>query len=80
MVTRVVIGVGVAWVILWLSGKNQGEAARLWLLLMPWPIAALGCFVRSMSVRTWWHLALATSVAAVLVVIRIDGFGLLDQL
>lgn len=24
------------WVLLWLSGKNSGEAARLWLFLMPW--------------------------------------------
>ncbi len=24
------------WVLLWLSGKNMGEAARLWLILMPW--------------------------------------------
>ncbi len=26
------------WAILWLSGKNMGEAARLWLVVMPWPI------------------------------------------
>lgn len=26
------------WAILWLSGKNMGEAARLWLLVMPWPV------------------------------------------
>lgn len=26
----------VVWGALWLSGKNLGEAARLWLLLMPW--------------------------------------------
>jgi hypothetical protein len=26
------------WCILWLSGKNMGEAARLWLFVMPWPI------------------------------------------
>lgn len=24
------------WLLLWLSGKNMGEAARLWLILMPW--------------------------------------------
>lgn len=24
------------WLLLWLSGKNNGEAARLWLFLMPW--------------------------------------------
>ncbi len=26
------------WLVLWLSGKNMGEAARLWLILMPWPV------------------------------------------
>lgn len=28
----------VVWGLLWVSGKNAGEAARLWLLLMPWPL------------------------------------------
>ncbi len=26
----------IVWLLLWLSGKNMGEAARLWLILMPW--------------------------------------------
>jgi methylthioxylose transferase len=26
------------WLLLWLSGKNMGEAARLWLILMPWAV------------------------------------------
>jgi len=26
------------WLLLWLSGKNMGEAARLWLIVMPWPV------------------------------------------
>ena len=26
------------WAILWLSGKNMGEAARLWIFLAPWPV------------------------------------------
>jgi hypothetical protein len=26
------------WLLLWLSGKNMGEAARLWLILTPWPV------------------------------------------
>ncbi len=26
------------WTLLWISGKNMGEAARLWLVIMPWPI------------------------------------------
>ncbi|MCA9053486.1 MAG: hypothetical protein KDA75_06595 [Planctomycetaceae bacterium] len=30
----------VVWALLWLSGKNMGEAARLWIILMPWLTAA----------------------------------------
>lgn len=26
------------WLLLWLSGKNMGEAARLWLIIMPWAV------------------------------------------
>jgi hypothetical protein len=26
------------WLLLWLSGKNMGEAARLWLIVMPWAV------------------------------------------
>ena len=29
------IAVGIVWGLLWLSGKNSGEAARLWIPLMP---------------------------------------------
>lgn len=28
----------IVWGILWLSGKNMGEAARLWIFLAPWPV------------------------------------------
>ena len=35
----------VVWGLLWISGKNMGEAARLWLLLQPWVVvAAAGAF------------------------------------
>ena len=38
------------WIVLWLSGKNMGEAARLWLVLMPWPVwLAARFFVRDPS-------------------------------
>jgi hypothetical protein len=39
------IACGAVWILLWLSGKNMGEAARLWLFLMPWSIwLSAGCF------------------------------------
>lgn len=35
--TKLELGVVVfVWGILWLTGKNSGEAARLWLIFMPW--------------------------------------------
>lgn len=35
---RLVISLAATWVILWLSGKNMGEAARLWCFLTPWVV------------------------------------------
>lgn len=32
----------VTWSLLWLTGKNMGEAARLWIFLMPWIIWSAG--------------------------------------
>jgi hypothetical protein len=29
---------GGTWILLWLTGKNMGEAARLWLIVMPWAV------------------------------------------
>ncbi len=55
--TSIAISQGLAWMtvwsILWLSGKNMGEAARLWIFLAPWPVmtAMVGLSpVRSMVV------------------------------
>lgn len=33
-----VASIGFVWGLLWLTGKNSGEAARLWILLMPWAL------------------------------------------
>lgn len=35
-----VVPITVVLTLLWLSGKNMGEAARLWILLMPWLAAS----------------------------------------
>lgn len=35
-------GVALVWGMLWLSGKNSGEAARLWLPLLPWGVWLAG--------------------------------------
>ncbi|MEX0585057.1 MAG: hypothetical protein WD176_00335, partial [Pirellulales bacterium] len=35
-----VAATAVVWGLLWISGKNMGEAARLWLLFQPWVVVA----------------------------------------
>ncbi len=70
-----VIAVGV-WGLLWLSGKNAGEAARLWVLLMPaalW-IAAQGWQRSAISPsHRWVWLALQLAIS-ILTVHRVGGF------
>ena len=70
------------WLLLWLSGKNNGEAARLWLFLMPWVLwVASGAFPTDSSgkvdpkhIREWrWLLGLQVAVA-IGTVSRIAGF------
>ncbi len=74
------------WGLLWVSGKNMGEAARLWILLMPWVVMsmapALDGLLESESERdasSWrlspltWLLS-AQMVVCVMTVLRIDGF------
>lgn len=67
------------WSILWLSGKNMGEAARLWIFLAPWPVmtAALGIDRGSGIQRVMFGIQLAICVATIAV---IDGFHFADVL
>jgi hypothetical protein len=37
-IVTVVTSVMIVWGLLWLTGKNSGEAARLWILFLPWLI------------------------------------------
>ncbi len=41
------------WGLLWLSGKNMGEAARLWVIFMPWAIfLAAPCFAAAQTAES----------------------------
>ena len=73
---------GLTWAILWISGKNSGEAARLWIFLIPWGIwlGAVGLPqptavppTGKISSELWglWGLQL---LGCVLVVTRVVGF------
>ncbi len=66
------------WGLLWLSGKNAGEAARLWILLMPgavW-IAAHEIQRLSLSPRWFWLWLTLQMAVSVLTVHRVAGFHL----
>ncbi len=65
------------WGLLWLSGKNAGEAARLWVLLMPGAVwVAAHAIDRAASPRwRWIWLALQLAVC-LLTVHRVAGFHL----
>jgi hypothetical protein len=41
-VAHVVIAVSLVWGSLWLTGKNSGEAARLWIVFLPWLVWLAG--------------------------------------
>jgi hypothetical protein len=72
------------WGCLWLSGKNSGEAARLWIVLMPWLIWLAGAGIarrqeesaqgtRGASAVWWVALALQLLLGIVLV-FAVTGF------
>lgn len=80
-VTALFTGAAV-WGLLWLSGKNSGEASRLWLLLMPGLVWLAAHFPKPNSSddfpalrRQWALLALSLATCAA-TVHRVGGFHL----
>jgi hypothetical protein len=71
------------WGLLWLTGKNSGEAARIWVLLFPWLIwfaslkvesmlpASTNARLREQAVVALWLLQFAVCI---LTVARVRGF------
>jgi len=71
-------GLGVI-AILWLSGKNMGEAGRLWLFLYPWVLwMSAGFWQESPETPTGrgaWYVVLAfQAVVAILTVMSVQAF------
>ena len=72
------------WSLLWLTGKNMGEAARLWIFLMPWiiwsagpswdAITAAGEQPQHTARQRWLCIWLCQLLAALTIVTRIAGF------
>ena len=70
------------WILLWLSGKNMGEAARLWIVLMP---LIIWLSARSLQATTdaprrrltgWLVVLLLQALVCAATVSRVDGFHL----
>ena len=77
----IAFGVLIAWAMTWLSGKNMGEAARLWIVFDPWVVLVAGLAIGpSLTPGRWRLLAIAIGIASVATVLRVDGFGMVEQL
>lgn len=75
------------WGLLWLSGKTMGEAARLWLFLMPWCLWLSAGFWElppsgptppqpSRPLQTWATVLLVQGIVCTATVMRVNGFPL----
>lgn len=70
-----VAGMGGVILMLWLSGKNQGEAARLWCFLTPWILVmAAGC-LHTLCDRSWKTLLALQLLVSTVTVLRVNGFS-----
>jgi hypothetical protein len=67
------------WALLWLSGKNMGEAARLWLLLTPafvWAAGSVFARMKSRETIRWWLVtAVCQLIVCILTVTVTNGFS-----
>jgi len=69
------------WGLLWVTGKNMGEAARLWVFLLPWLLWMLGT-LRATATNTsqtgpspdWFVIALCQAAYTIVVCSRVGGF------
>ena len=71
------IACALTWTLLWLSGKNMGEAARLWCFLTPWVAIIAAEAVDSDAInsqKTWLALLIAQLTIATITVGRVSGF------
>ena len=80
---RVAIGVVVVWGSLWLTGKNSGEAARLWIVFMPWLVWLAGLRLAEINpsgtrgrYRPSLIVLAVQLVVCALTVARVSGFDL----
>lgn len=70
------------WMVLWLSGKNMGEAARLWVFLMPYAVWLAAVRLQQASESSarldWTPFFVAQMIVCLGTVLSIDGFGFME--
>ena len=70
------LAVFATWLLLYLSGKNSGEAARLWILLTPVFLWAAGHMMDdARAQKRWWWIAAWQALVAILSVATVNGFA-----
>jgi hypothetical protein len=77
-----VLAVLTVWGFLWLSGKNSGEAARLWIPLLPLCLILLAAGLHQVATdpeepqarRSWIILLILQALTCLLTVMRVTGF------
>lgn len=80
----ILLSVGLTWSILWLSGKNMGEAARLWLFLIPCEFWLAAPFLDTLGDSqfdepprlSFWVLWTLQVLASLVLAARVTGFDL----
>ena len=77
----IAIAVIVVWGSLWLTGKNSGEAARLWILFLPWLVWLGSSMLTELDrtgTRKWFRPSVAILIIQLaicaLTVARVSGF------
>ncbi len=70
---RTLLAVLAVWVLLWLSGKNRGEVARLWLIFAPFLLLAAAPGARMTPAR-WSGVLAVHAIGALLLVNSVQGF------
>ena len=77
---QVSVAYAVVMLLLWLWGKNMGEAARLWIIYDPLLLmtAGLGIAAVGPSRVVWRTLLVMQAVSTLVIVIRVNGFHLGD--
>lgn len=62
-------------VLLWASGKNQGEAARLWCFMAPWLLTIAGHALTKLDDRQFVQMLTLQTVSAIITVGTVNGFS-----